>query len=58
MGRKIIKSEASALLSKSLDTNTLTELDGTNPDEFEEDGIDLLKNESSLDYLCNLSTHR
>ncbi|CAA6671179.1 unnamed protein product [Spirodela intermedia] len=58
MGRKIIKSEASALLSKSLDTNTLLGVDATNPDEFEEDGIELLKNESSIDYLCNLSTHR
>lgn len=53
MGRKMIKSIASSILSRSLsDTN------GFNLDELEDDGIELLKAEASLDYLCNLSPHR
>ncbi|XP_051137394.1 L-arabinokinase-like [Andrographis paniculata] len=45
MGRKVIKSIASALLSQS-------------SDDLEEDGVELLENEANLDYLCNLSPHR
>ncbi|KZV31706.1 L-arabinokinase-like, partial [Dorcoceras hygrometricum] len=52
MGRKIIKSVASELLSQSL-TNG-----GTTSDDLEEDGIELLEAEASLEYLCNLSPHR
>ncbi|XP_075508427.1 L-arabinokinase-like isoform X1 [Primulina tabacum] len=51
MGRKIIKSVASELLSQSL-TN------GTTSDDLEEDGIELLETEAALEYLCNLSAHR
>ncbi|KAG1364535.1 Mevalonate/galactokinase [Cocos nucifera] len=59
MGRKMIKSAASNLLSQSLASiNAPQEEDGMNLDEFEEHGIELLKAESSLDYLCNLSPHR
>lgn len=53
MGRKIIKSEAAALLSRSLPNANIS-----NSDEHEEHGIELVKAEASLDYLCNLSTHR
>lgn len=52
MGREIVKSIASKLLSQSLSTN------GNHPDESEEDGVELLEAEASLDYLCNLSPHR
>lgn len=52
MGRKIIKSVASTLLSQSLSTNGMT------PDDTEEDGVELLEAEASLDYLCNLPPHR
>ncbi|URE44572.1 Galactokinase galactose-binding signature [Musa troglodytarum] len=59
MGRKIIKSAADALLSHSLaGINSSQQSDEINSDEFEEHGIDLLKKEASLGYLCNLSTHR
>ncbi|XP_019707924.1 L-arabinokinase [Elaeis guineensis] len=59
MGRKMIKSAASNLLSQSLaSVNAPQEEDGMNLDEFEEHSIELLKAESSLDYLCNLSPHR
>ncbi|XP_078443195.1 L-arabinokinase-like isoform X2 [Wolffia australiana] len=58
MGRKMIKSEASSLLSTSLERSYLLQVDGKNAPDFDEDGIELIKNESSLDYLCNLSTHR
>ncbi|KAM6550206.1 hypothetical protein CsatB_000014 [Cannabis sativa] len=53
MGRKIIKSIASSLLSRSL-----PDANGFNLDELGDDGIKLLKAEASLDYLCNLSPHR
>ncbi|KAL9377283.1 hypothetical protein Peur_031403 [Populus x canadensis] len=46
MGRKIIKSTAAGL-SK-----------GNNKDDMDKDGIELLNNEASLDYLCNLPPHR
>jgi L-arabinokinase len=49
MGRKIIKSTASAILSQS---------NGNNSDVLENDGTELLEAEASLDYLCNLSPHR
>lgn len=51
MGRKIIKSVASELLSTS-------SANGVTSDDLEEDGIELLEAEASLDYLCNLSPHR
>lgn len=52
MGRKIIRSDASKSLSQSLLAN------GTIPDDLDEDGVELLESEASLDYLCNLSPHR
>lgn len=53
MGRKMIKSMASSILSQAaLSAN------GGNPEELEDEGIDLLEAEASLDYLCNLSPHR
>lgn len=52
MGRKIVKSMASEKLSYSLSTN------GMIADELEEDAVELLETEASLDYLCNLSPHR
>ncbi|KAL7122439.1 hypothetical protein ACP275_01G046100 [Erythranthe tilingii] len=51
MGRKIIKSVATELLSQSC-------ANGVTSDDLEEDGIELLETEASLDYLCNLSPHR
>ncbi|KAL6501857.1 D-arabinose 1-dehydrogenase (NAD(P)(+)) [Orobanche gracilis] len=51
MGRKIIKSVASDLLSRSC-------ANGVTTDDLEEDGIELLETEASLNYLCNLSPHR
>lgn len=53
MGLEMIKSTASAKLSKSLSI-----ANGTNPDEVEEDSVEPLEAETSLDYLCNLSPHR
>lgn len=53
MGREMIKCMASSILSR-----TLPDPNGLNIDELEEDGIELLKTEASLDYLCNLSPHR
>jgi L-arabinokinase len=53
MGRKMIKSIASSMLSQSLPS-----ANGTNLDELEDDGVELLQAEASLDYLCNLSPHR
>ncbi|CAL9110946.1 unnamed protein product [Musa textilis] len=59
MGRRIIKSEATSLLSNSLaNVNVSQHVDGMNSDDYEEHGIELLKTEASLDYLCKLSTHR
>lgn len=51
MGRKIIKSVASGLLSQS-------SVNGVTSDDLDEDAIELLETEASLDYLCNLSPHR
>ncbi|XP_062098515.1 L-arabinokinase-like isoform X2 [Humulus lupulus] len=53
MGQKIIKSIASSILSRSL-----PDANGFSLDELGDDGIELLKSETSLDYLCNLSPHR
>ncbi|KAJ4963559.1 hypothetical protein NE237_023498 [Protea cynaroides] len=61
MGRKMIKSMASLLLSRSLSTDyspQIVDSNGINSDEFEEDDCELLEAEASLDYLCNLSPHR
>jgi len=52
MGMKMISSKASEELSKSCAAN------GLNYDEVEQDDLELLKHESSLDYLCNLPPHR
>ncbi|KAL2548136.1 L-arabinokinase [Forsythia ovata] len=52
MGQKIIRSVASKLLPESLTAN------GMSADDLEEDGVELLEAEASLDYLCNLSPHR
>ncbi|OIW14364.1 hypothetical protein TanjilG_15718 [Lupinus angustifolius] len=51
MGLKMIKSKASEELSE-------LRADGVNYDEVEQDDIELLKQEASLDYLCNLLPHR
>ncbi|KAK8509401.1 hypothetical protein V6N13_062451 [Hibiscus sabdariffa] len=53
MGREIIKAIASTRLSQSLST-----ANGVSPDESDNDGLELLEAEASLDYLCNLSPHR
>ncbi|KAF3781015.1 L-arabinokinase [Nymphaea thermarum] len=59
MGRTIIKSEASTLFSSSFEiSNAQTQGNGVNAYEYEEHGIELLKAEASLDFLCNLSPHR
>ncbi|KAJ8758717.1 hypothetical protein K2173_000438 [Erythroxylum novogranatense] len=47
MGREIIKSTAS-----------IVSANGSVPDDLDNDGVELLKTEASLDYLCNLSPHR
>ncbi|THU57600.1 hypothetical protein C4D60_Mb03t05220 [Musa balbisiana] len=55
----VCQSEATSLLSNSLaNVNVSHDVDGMNSDDYEEHGIELLKAEASLDYLCNLSTHR
>ncbi|XP_051151499.1 L-arabinokinase-like [Andrographis paniculata] len=51
MGQKIIKSFASESIS-------ISPANGATPDDGEEDGMQLLETEASLDYLCNLSPHR
>lgn len=51
MGLKMIKSRASDELSE-------LRAMGLNCDEVEQDDIELLKKEASLDYLCNLPPHR
>ncbi|KAJ6819094.1 L-arabinokinase isoform X1 [Iris pallida] len=50
MGRKIIKTEASGSVPQ--DTDDL------NSEEYEENDMELLKADASLDYLCNISPHR
>ncbi|XP_028113131.1 L-arabinokinase-like [Camellia sinensis] len=52
IGRKMIKSIASTMLSQSLSSAN------GNIDELNEDGVELLRAEASLDYLCNLLPHR
>lgn len=49
MGRKIIKSTASAMMSSA---------NGMNPDELEDNCVEMLEAEASLDYLCNVAPHR
>ncbi|KAF7817170.1 hypothetical protein G2W53_031139 [Senna tora] len=51
MGLKMIKSRASEVLAE-------THANGLNRDEVENDDMELLNKEASLDYLCNLSPHR
>uniref|UniRef100_A0A0D9VC48 GHMP kinase N-terminal domain-containing protein n=1 Tax=Leersia perrieri TaxID=77586 RepID=A0A0D9VC48_9ORYZ len=58
MGRKMIKCAASDLLSESLPSSPPMQSGDTNSDEYEEHGLDLLKSEASLEYLCNLPPHR
>ncbi|RLN09684.1 L-arabinokinase [Panicum miliaceum] len=58
MGRKMIKCAASDLLSESLPSCVPTLSGDTNPEEYEEHGVDLLKSEASMEYLCNLPPHR
>uniref|UniRef100_A0A2P2MS79 L-arabinokinase-like isoform X2 n=1 Tax=Rhizophora mucronata TaxID=61149 RepID=A0A2P2MS79_RHIMU len=53
MGRQMIKSTASTILSRSSCT-----VNGSTTDDLDYDGVELLKAEASLDYLCNLSPHR
>lgn len=53
MGRKMIRSIASAILSRSS-----TNADDLINDDSEDDSVHLLKPEASLDYLCNLTPHR
>ncbi|XP_020226099.1 L-arabinokinase [Cajanus cajan] len=52
MGMKMIKAKASEELSELCAAN------GLNYDEVEQDDIELLKQEASLEYLCNLPPHR
>ena len=52
MGRKIIQSLAGSAVSRSLSP------DESRADDAEDNGIELLEPEASLDYLCNLSPHR
>ncbi|KAI6680826.1 hypothetical protein NL676_034707 [Syzygium grande] len=46
MGRRMMESTASTMLS-----GTLSNGNGTNQDELEEDGLELLESEASLDYM-------
>lgn len=52
MGRKMIKSLALKQLSHSPSSAY------ENNDDLEEDGVELLQTDASLDFLCNLSPHR
>ena len=58
MGRKMIKCDASDLLSELLPSCTSMQSGDSNPDEYEEHGVDLLKSEAAMEYLCNLPPHR
>ncbi|OVA19272.1 GHMP kinase N-terminal domain [Macleaya cordata] len=58
MGRKMIKSIASSFSRSLSGANPSQQVNGINPEEFEEDSLELLEAEASLDYLCNLSPHR
>ncbi|KAG6591644.1 L-arabinokinase, partial [Cucurbita argyrosperma subsp. sororia] len=53
MGREIIKSTASSMLPVSSSV-----ANGVNNYDIEDNGVELLQSESSLDYLCNLPPHR
>ncbi|CAJ2674822.1 unnamed protein product [Trifolium pratense] len=52
MGMKMIKSKASEELTE------MSAAKGLNSDDVEQDDIELLKQETSLEYLCNLTPHR
>ncbi|KAL5974204.1 D-arabinose 1-dehydrogenase (NAD(P)(+)) [Asimina triloba] len=57
MGRKMLRSMASELLSVSQENHQPA--DGLNGGyEYEDNDVELLETEASLDYLCNLSPHR
>jgi L-arabinokinase len=56
MGRKMLKCAASDLLSQSFPSTTMQSCDGS--EEYEKYGVELLKSEASLQYLCNLPPHR
>lgn len=58
MGRKMIKSTANALLSRSPSNTPPQEVDEVNSDENDESEMNLFEAEAELDYLCNLTTHR
>ncbi|MCH83442.1 L-arabinokinase-like, partial [Trifolium medium] len=51
MGMKMIKSKASEELTE------MSAAKGLNSDDVEQDDIELLKQEASLEYLCNLTPH-
>lgn len=53
MGRKMIKCAASDLVSESL-----TSIAPVESDCHKENGMDLLKSEAAMEYLCNLPPHR
>lgn len=53
MGREIIKSTASSMLPVSSSV-----VNGANNYDSEDNSVELLQTESSLDYLCNLPPHR
>uniref|UniRef100_A0A0A0LGT8 L-arabinokinase n=1 Tax=Cucumis sativus TaxID=3659 RepID=A0A0A0LGT8_CUCSA len=53
MGREIIKSTASSMLPVSSSV-----VNGVNNYDSEDNSVELLQTESSLDYLCNLPPHR
>ncbi|KAM0890914.1 hypothetical protein ACQ4PT_026699 [Festuca glaucescens] len=56
MGRKMLKCAASNLLSQSFPSTTTQSCDAS--EEYEKYGVELLKSEASLQYLCNLPPHR
>ncbi|KAM3239911.1 hypothetical protein ACQJBY_053540 [Aegilops geniculata] len=56
MGRKMIKCAASDLISQSFPSTPTQSCDAS--EEYEKYGVDLLKSEASLQYLCNLPPHR
>lgn len=58
MGRKMIKCVASDLLSESLPSCVPMHSEDINSEVYEEHGVDLLKTEASMEYLCNLPPHR
>ncbi|PKI59879.1 hypothetical protein CRG98_019761 [Punica granatum] len=59
MGRKMIKSTASSVLSKTSSEDGSQQLgNGLNSEEMEDGAKQLLEAEATLDYLCNLPPHR